>query len=407
MIKKISIDQLRIGMYIHDLNCSWINHPFARNQFKVDEASVLNKILGAGVKEFTIDTALGVDVMGEKADAGEFEQETEQDEEALPDLSSLVPDIIIKFSPAEEFGRAKELYSSASKLMQDMMKDVRLGKQIEMEQCDPIVDNIVDSMFNAPSALLPLAQIKTRDEYTFQHSVSVAALAVAFGRVLNMPRDEIREVAMGGLLHDVGKAMVPGRILNKPGKLDEAEFAIIKNHVVYTAKLLNDTHGISKVAFNAAAQHHERFDGTGYPNKLEGDQISIHGQMLAIVDVYDAITSIRVYHKGMPPREALQKMFVWCGTHFSDAMVRAFIKGVGIYPAGSLVRMESEKLGIVREVQPDNILQPVVQMIYDCKKLSHITPMMVDLSASNDKITSHESFEKWGIDQSRWAAAHV
>ena len=287
------------------------------------------------------------------------------------------------------------------------MKDVRLGKQIEMEQCDPIVDNIIDSMFSAPSMLLPLAQIKTRDEYTYQHSVSVAALSVAFGRVLKMPRDEIREVAMGGLLHDVGKAMVPGRILNKPGKLTEAEFAIIRNHVIYTTKLLNDTHGISEVAFNAAAQHHERFDGSGYPNKLKGDQICIHGQMLAIVDVYDAITSIRVYHKGMPPREALQKMFAWCGTHFSDVMVRAFIKGVGIYPAGSLVRMESEKLGIVREVLPDNILQPIVQMIYDCKKQNHITPMMVDLSASNDKITSHESFEKWGIDQSQWAAAHV
>ena len=120
MIKKISIDQLRIGMYIHDLNCSWINHPFARNQFKVDETSILNKIIGAGVNEFTIDTSLGVDVMGEEADTGEVEQETEQEEEALPDLSSLVQDTIIKLSPAEEFERAKELYSSASKMMQDI-----------------------------------------------------------------------------------------------------------------------------------------------------------------------------------------------------------------------------------------------------------------------------------------------
>ena len=389
-------------MYIHDLNCSWINHPFALNQFTVDDVATLNKIFGAGIKEVSIDIALGLDVMGEETGAGEVAQI----EEPLHELSSLVPHII-KLSASEEFEHAKELYSNASKLMQSMMKDLRLGKQIELERCDPVVDNIVDSMFRAPSALLPLAQMKSRDEYTYQHSVSVAALAVAFGKVLELPRDEIKEVAMGGLLHDVGKAMVPGRILNKPGKLDEAEFAIIKNHVVHTAKLLNDTRGVSKIAFNAAAQHHERFDGTGYPHNLKGDQISIHGQMLGIVDVYDAITSIRVYHKGMPPREALQKMFGWCGTHFSDTLVKAFIKGVGIYPAGSLVRMESDTLGIVREVVPDNILQPVVQLIYDCKKLCYIPPIMLELSDSNNKIISHESYEKWGIDQAKFAMAHI
>jgi putative nucleotidyltransferase with HDIG domain len=403
MIKKIPIDQLKIGMFIHDLNCSWIDHPFARNRFMVDRVEILSRILEAGVVEVSIDTALGSDVTG--SDTGVVEDgELDEPEE---ELSSLIPNFISTLSPAEEFERAKILFSNASKLMHGIMKDVRLGKQIALEQCDPIVDNIIDSMFSFPSALLPLAQMKTRDEYTFQHSVSVSALAVAFGRVLDMPRDEIKAVALGGLLHDVGKALVPGRILNKPGKLDDEEFVVMKSHALHTAKLLNDVNGVSEITFNAASQHHERYDGKGYPQGLKGDAISRHGQMLAIVDAYDAITSIRIYKTGIPPTEALRKLFQSSSTHFNNSLVQAFIKGVGIYPAGSLVRMESERLGIVREVSNDKLLQPVVQLIYDCKKLSYISPETVDLSASNDKIASHESFEKWGIDQAKWATAHL
>jgi putative nucleotidyltransferase with HDIG domain len=406
MIKKIPIRQLKIGMYIHDLNCSWMNHPFALSRFKVDEVATLNKMVEAGVAEVFIDTALGSDVMVAEASTEDI-REVEKIDDPLSEPSAFIPSIIAKLSPAEEFKRAKDLYANANKLMRDVMQDVRLGKQIAMDQCEPMVNDIVDSMLRFPSALLPLAQIKTFDEYTFQHSVSVAALSVAFGRVLELPRDEINDIAMGGLLHDVGKALVPGRILNKPGKLDTSEFEVIKGHASHTAKLLNDVKGVSEITFNAAAQHHERYDGTGYPHGLKGDEISLHGQMLAIVDVYDAITSLRVYHKGIPPSEALGKMFGWGGAHFNPSLVQAFIKGVGIYPAGSLVRMESERLGIVREVVPDKLLQPIVQLIYDCKKMCHIPPVTMDISSSDDKIKSHESFEKWGIDQGRWAMAHV
>ncbi len=390
-------------MYIQKLNCGWMDHPFLHNRFMVDGTATLNKILRAGLEEVYIDTSLGADVAAAKigaADAGEIEK-------PLCEPSAILPGIVSRLSPVEEFNRAKELYSNASELMQNMMKDVRLGKQVEMEQCEPIVDGIVDSMFRQPSALLPLAQMKSIDEYTFQHSVSVAALAVAFGRVLELPRDEIKALSLGGLLHDVGKAKVPARILNKSGKLDDQEFGIMKSHVSETAALLKGVKGVSEITFNAAAQHHERYDGTGYPYGLKGDQISLYGQMLAIVDVYDAITSLRVYHKGMPPTDALRRVFEWSGTHFNHRLVQAFIKGIGIYPAGSLVRMESERLGVVREVMPDKLLQPVVQLIYDCKRMCHIVPELVSLDASNDRIKSHESFEKWGIDQAKWVMANA
>jgi HD-GYP domain-containing protein (c-di-GMP phosphodiesterase class II) len=403
MIKIIPTNQLKIGMYIHDLNCGWMDHPFARNRFMVNDVATLNKILGIGVDEVDVDTDIGADV--EFMETGTVG--VEEIEGSLSDLIESPPGIIVRLSPAEEFDHAKHLYSDANKLMQDMMKDVRLGKQIDLEQCEPIIDNIVDSIFRFPSALLLLAQLKTVDEYAFQHSISVATLAVAFGGVLELPREEIKDLALAGLLHDVGNALVPGRILNKPGKLNGEDFYVMKSHVLHTAKLLNEVKNVSEITFNAAIQHHERYDGTGYPNGLKGDEISLHGQMLAIVDVYDAITSIRVYQKRIPPAEALGKLLKLSGAHFNNRLVQAFIKGIGIYPAGSLVLMESGKLGIVRELVPDKLLQPIVQLIYDCKRLCHITPETVDLSTSNDKIKSNESFEKWGINQSKWVMASI
>lgn len=407
MIIKIPVAQLKVGMFIHDINCSWLKHNFVRNRFLVDSLETLQKVRATGVKELFIDpeqsqvpqTAAPPPV-STPAPAPVVEDEVREESSYIP-----IPVLNPKSTPEEGYKHAKKLYGSANQMMQSMMRDIRLGKQIELEACDPLIDNIMNSIFTFPSALLPLAQMKSRDEYTFQHSVSVSALAVAFGRVLELPRAEIKELALGGLLHDVGKAQIPGKILNKPGKLDDDEFSVMKTHASLSADLLKQVGGLSEIAFNAAAQHHERYDGSGYPHGLKGEAISLHGQMLAIVDVYDAITSVRVYHRGMPPTEALRKMFEWGGSHFNPSLVKAFVKGIGIYPAGSLVRMASNRLGIVREVVPEKLLQPIVQLIYDCDSKRYMTPETVDLSVTSDKIIAHESFETWQIDPAKWAVA--
>jgi putative nucleotidyltransferase with HDIG domain len=401
MIKKIPVAQLRIGMHIHDLGCTWIDHSFFKNRFKVENSSMLNKVIAAGLESVIIDTALGLDVEDVVANEGNDQAEVAD----FKEMSSIATEVIVNHTSAEEFERAKVVLSNACKMMQDMMRDVRLGKQVSLEQSEPMIENIVDSMFSCPSTVLPLAQNKTVDKYTFQHSVAVSALSVAFGRILELPRQEIKELALGGLLHDIGKAKIPVHLLNKPGKLTDDEFAVMKQHVVYSAQLLKGVDNLSEVSFNAAAHHHERYDGSGYPNRLKEDEISLHGQMLAIVDVYDAITSIRAYHKAMPPTEALRSLYEWGGAQFNPRLVGAFIKGIGIYPAGSLVRLESDRLGIVREVAPENTLQPIVQVIFDCARYCHIDPEIVDLSTSDDKIRSHEAFDAWGINQSKWATA--
>jgi len=397
MIKLMPIEKLQPGMYIHDLNCGWMEHNFLRNRFAVKSDEDVTKVRELGVHEIYIDTTQGLDVE-EAPTQGEAAHKVDEVLEAIAtDAAAPIRHDAVR----REVERARSLHNEANRIVRDMMGDIRLGKQIQLEQIEPLVERIVDSIFRQQDAMLPLARLKDHDEYTFQHSVSVCALMTSFARTLKLPRDIIHEIAVGALLHDVGKAAVPDEILNKPAKLTDAEFLKMKSHVVQSKIILQGTPGISQIALDVAAQHHERFDGTGYPNKLKGDEISLYGQMGAIVDVYDAITSNRVYHKGMAPTEALRKLLEWSKFHFNPTLVQAFIRAVGIYPTGSLVRLESRRLAVVQAQNPENLMQPVVKVIFHSRGY-YMTPEIVDLRRSQDRIVGHEDFEAWNIDPARW-----
>ena len=403
MIKKIPVTKLAVGMYISDLNCSWIDHPFITNQFEVKDQAMLSQILAIGMHDVYIDTDKGLDLV----EAQTREQVAQEIDQEIQHIADIPQAPVVAVSVATEAHRARKLHGEANRIVKEIISDIRLGQQIEMEKVEPLVENMVDSIFRQQDALLPLAQLKNHDQYTFQHSVSVCALMVAFSRGLKLSREIIKEIAIGALLHDVGKAKVPDNILNKPAKLTDAEFDKMKSHVVQSKIILQHTPGISQIALDVAAQHHERFDGTGYPNKLKADEISLYGQMGAIVDVYDAITSNRVYHKGMPPTEALKKLLEWSKFHFNPELVQAFIRALGIYPSGSLVRLTSGRMGVVLQQHTDKIMQPLVKVFYNADKLHYITPEEIDLAKPHcqDRIVSHESFEKWGIDQAKWLPA--
>lgn len=196
---------------------------------------------------------------------------------------------------------------------------------------EPSVSKMTSSILRNGGALLSLCRIKDKDNYTFQHSVSVGALMVSFCNAMGMSKEVIHHAGIGGMLHDIGKMKIPDRILNKPGKLTEQEFAVMKCHVVESKQILLQTTGISETAVLVAAQHHERHDGSGYPAGLKGEEISQLGQMAAIVDVYDALTSDRCYHKGMAPTDALRKIYEWSKFHFNPQLVQAFMRSIGIY----------------------------------------------------------------------------
>jgi putative nucleotidyltransferase with HDIG domain len=282
-------------------------------------------------------------------------------------------------------------------VVHSIMTDIRLGKQIEVEKVEPVVERVTESIFRNKDALTSLSRIKQKDNYTFQHSVSVCALLVSFTRAMEYERDVILEVGIGGLLHDIGKMKVPDAVLNKPGALTASEFTVMQSHAALGRDLLKETRDIPETAILVASQHHERFDGTGYPDKLKDGAISTFGQMAAIVDVYDALTSNRIYHKGMEPTAALKKLFEWSKFHFNEELVQHFIRVIGIYPVGSLVSLESGQLAVVVQQGEKNLLQPLVRVIFDLEK-GFITPRDLDLADSHDHIVYHELPDKWGID---------
>ncbi|UTH76043.1 HD-GYP domain-containing protein [Chromobacterium sp. IIBBL 290-4] len=403
MIKCIDISELRVGMYIHDLNCDWMSHPFLVNRFLVRKDSEIEKIVEAGIHEVYIDTNRGLDLPSAPT-AGEVR---EQLESQLLEIASQHRAVERKVEAAQEFGRAQLIHNEANLIVRGILQDARMGKQVELELVEPQVERLTESILRNGGALLSLCRIKDKDNYTFQHSVSVGALMVSFCNGLNMSKEIIHHAGIGGMLHDIGKMRVPDEILNKPGKLTEQEFQVMKCHVVESQQILNNTKGISETAILVAGQHHERHDGSGYPAGLKGEEISQLGQMAAIVDVYDALTSTRCYHKAMPPTDALRKIYEWSKFHFNPQLVQSFMRVIGIYPIGTLVRLESGRLGVVVEQNENNLVSPKVKVIFSTKSNAHIPPEIVDLSrgmgaGGGDKIVKHETPEKWKIDPLRF-----
>ncbi|MGZ4989862.1 MAG: HD-GYP domain-containing protein [Methylobacter sp.] len=403
MIKKISIQQLKPGMFIHDINCVWMEHPFLVGALKIKNDQTIKKITDLGVREVYIDTLKGLDVIDAPTEA---EVNAEIEHKMLAMVQQTKP-ITTTSTLSEELKRSRKVYSEANKIISNIMHDVRIGKQIEVERIDPVVERMANSILRNKDALLSLCRIKNKDDYTFLHSVSVGALLISFAHALDFNRDVIKQLGIGGMLHDIGKTKVPNEILNKPGALTEDEFVIMKSHVVHGCSILRKSSGIAQVSFDVASQHHERFDGSGYPLKLKNAEMSIYGQMASIVDVYDAITADRCYHKGMEPTVAVRKLFEWSKFHFNPKLLRTFIRTVGIYPVGTLVMLESGKIGIVIEQCETDMTRPLVRTIFDAKKNYFITPNDIDLAkplgdGGGDRIVNYESPDKWNIDPSKF-----
>ena len=402
MLKKVDSSQLKVGMYIHDLSCDWMTHPFVRNRFLLTSEDEIRKILNAGIHDVVIDSGRGLDVQ----DAPSLAEAQAATEREIVDIAAKTP-IVTRVSLGDEMRRAVQIRHQASTLVRTVMQDARLGKAIELDQVEPVVQSITESILRNPGALVGLLRIKTKDDYTFLHSVSVCTLLVAFCRSRNIDAAITHQAGLGGLLHDTGKALVPDAILNKPGPLTDEEFAIIKRHPRDGYDILRKTPEVGPIPLDITLHHHERRDGSGYPGKQANEEISELAQMAAIVDVYDAITADRCYHKGMSAAAALRKIYEWSKFHFNPQYAQEFMRCVGIYPVGTMVMLESGRLGVVIEPHETNLLAPKVNVFFNTKQNLYIKPETVDLSrglgfGGGDKIVGHESAAKWNVDPMRF-----
>jgi len=404
MLRKISPAQLRLGMFVHEVPGSWLSHPFWRGAFKVVEDKQLAQLREA-VAYVVIDTAKGLDI--------EEAQPAEPVAEAPPERGAPPPVAPAEGGPEQgakptagqpaagfqdEVRRASKIVAQARPAMKNLFRDVRLGKAIDTEHCLPLVSDIADSVERNPAAIVSLARLKTSDDYTFMHSVAVCALMVALGKQLGLGEADCREAGLAGLVHDLGKALMPLEVLNKPGALTSEEFAIMKSHPEAGHRMLLEGKGVGPVPLDVCLHHHEKVNGKGYPHGLQGDEISLFAKMGAVCDVYDAITSNRPYKAGWDPAESITKMAQWAKEgHFDEKVFQAFVKSVGIYPVGSLVKLKSGRLAIVVEQGSSSLLKPVVKVFYSTRANEPLVPEVLDLGRVSDEIVSREAPSTWGF----------
>jgi putative nucleotidyltransferase with HDIG domain len=302
---------------------------------------------------------------------------------------------------SDEMQRAAKICAQAKKSVKSMFEEARMGKAISINHAGEIVQEISYSVMRNPNALISLARIKTTDNYTYMHSVAVCALMVALSHHLNLDDEQTHEAGLAGLLHDLGKAMMPVDVLLKPGKLTAEEFEIMKSHPQEGHRLLSESGFVGEIPLDVILHHHERIDGSGYPFGLAGNEISLFAKMGAVCDVYDAITSNRPYKAGWEPVESIQRMTEWCGAQYDKDVFQAFVSSVGIYPVGSLVRLSSGHLAVVLE-QSKSLVAPKVKIFFSTKSKTYVTPQFVDLSrptidCNAEKIVAHEDVNKWAF----------
>ena len=396
MIKKISVDQLKPDMYVSDLNCDWIPHHNFQKEGRIPDQSIIDEIRRRGIREVYIDTARGLDAGDDALTAAEVDRNNQA---ALDKAAALKPDHKTRNGVQEELLKANKIHTQAKGLVSNVLKDVKLGRAIDVEAFDRLADGMVDSVLRNHNALACLGRIREKDNYLLEHSINLAVLMGIFAKSMKIDRETMHQTIVGAMLHDIGKVMIPDEVLHKPGKLSDDEFAIMRNHVVFSRELLKKTPGVSELTIKVAAQHHERIDGSGYPEGLHDCDICREGKMCAIADVYDAITADRVYHKGLPPTMALKKLLEWSGTHLDQTLVHRFIRSMGIYPVGSLVKLKSQRLAVVIEASESDQRLPLVKVIYSTSSQRYLPVEIIDLSkpTTQDEILQAVDPARFGI----------
>jgi len=381
-------------MYIEAFCGSWMDHPFWRSKFVITDAHELRLVHGCAITEVLIDVSLGLDVLvlATAPDAAEQPQAL-----AAPQPPP-VPDTEAA-TMRQEYQRAAAICKAATGAVRQMFAEVRMGRAIDQEVARQVAEEITDSVLRNGGALISLARLKTADGYTYMHSVAVCALMVALARQLGLSEAETRAAGFAGLMHDLGKADVPLEVLNKPGRLTEDEFAQVRLHPEHGHRRLLAAGVADPVALDVCLHHHERHDGKGYPKQLAGEAISRMARMGAVCDVYDAITSNRPYKDGWDPAESLAKMAQWTNGHLDPAIFQAFVRSLGIYPTGSLVRLSNGKLAVVVEQSGASLLKPIVKTVYSTLSQERVQPQRIDLSAPSNRllIEKRENPKDWQI----------
>ncbi len=388
MLKTILISELKPGMYVQGV-VKQQGSVKVKSEGWVRTQAAINKLAKSGIFEVSVDPDKFIDLNAEKnSDSSENAIETPKFDPTKATAS---------FS--SEANKAKKLYTEAKQLQSKAFDDIRAGRKIDVAPFKQVASGFIDSVFRNQDALACMTRIREKDAYLLEHSINVSVLMSIFAKHMGFDRDIIHELATGALLHDIGKIKVPDAILNKPGKLTDAEFDEIKRHALYSKEILEESE-LSDIAIQVAGFHHERLDGKGYPFGLKGDEINQYVRMISIVDVYDALTAKRVYKDGMNPIQAFKIIRSDCPNSFDSELVARFIQCIGIHPVGTLVKLKSQKLGIVSQSNFEQPLKPTVKVFYSAKHQHYTEVQDLNLASNriDDELESSIKPEDFGID---------
>lgn len=372
MLKKISTKKLMPGMYIVDSGINWLDNPYLYSADKLATSELIESILSEGYQEVFIDTerssedSLSEDVLIE-AQFGETLEDSDVPEDFTPPETSL----------AVEMPAAKAAYTSAIELSRIYMDGIRRGDNVDLHKAKGLVDSVLASLARNPDALMGLCKLRNTDNYTYSHSVNVSVLAIMFARHMSFPHNVQHAVGMAGIFHDLGKALVPLELINAPRQLTDEEFNILRKHPRLGYEHVKKTPGFTQDILLGIYDHHERFNGSGYPRGISGDTISLTGRILAMADVYDALSSRRPYKEAMLPHKVLGIMYQMRDEDFYPGFMENFIRMLGIYPVGSVVQLESGDIGVVSSANINKPTKPKVLILLNAEQ-KRIQPCEID-----------------------------
>ena len=374
MKKSVPVSELRFGMYIAELDRPWTDTPFRFQGFVLSTEQQL-EALKKYCKTVVVDAERSQAPDPASAKAQYFGTTVYAE----------------KATVKQELAPARVAYTGGRTLMHDTLSAVRIGKTLDAARVQGAIQSMTESVLRNPNAMLLFSQLREKGEYTESHSLDVSIYMTAFGRFLQLEQKQIELLGYLGLLQDIGKVRLAKTLLEKRGRLTEEEFEQAKLHVSHSVEILRATPGLPLELPRLAALHHERYDGGGYPNGLQGRHIGMIGSIAAIVDTFDAMTVLRPYADPVTPSAAMSSLYKWRGTAFDGGLVEQFIRFIGIFPVGSLVELNSGEIGVVISQHPEQRLKPHVMVIRDAKGNPMRPQKLLDLSRS-PKATPEEEY---------------
>ena len=298
-----------------------------------------------------------------------------------------------------EIKEAKALFNESKGIQKKLFAQALSGMTVDLAPVLKVTNKSVDAIFNNPDSLACMINIREKDEYLLEHSVAVAVYITIFAHHLKMSKEVVQHLSVGAFLHDIGKIKIPDEVLNKPGKLTDEEFIIMKTHANHSIDIIEKTPGINKLSLEVAALHHEKLNGEGYPFQVKGKDISQYGRMIAICDIFDALTANRVYKEGFTHNKAFSILRELAkSNHLDISLVDHFIKCIGVFPIGSLVQLESKKIAIVEQRNDNSPIKPKVRSFYSVNLNQYVETQDIDLSETNDSIVKSVRAEEFDLD---------